>query len=361
MSEGFDPYYRWLGIPPKEQPPNHYRLLGLELFEADPALIDSFALRHTSFLRDITDGPHLADAQRLLNELAAARRCLLDPQRKAAYDDDLRARLAAAGTLRSDAAAVMRPPPERATGEASVIPTSGLNGNRVRVSRAANRRRIRFPCFRVRADVVSAETAPAARGDRGCGDRDRRGVAGRCDRHRVPLASGAASLGSRPPRVKRPIAKAASGVRGRWRRQQASQRHFEPSPPDPVVAAAPAPLRPLPSPAAPAGPVGEAPGQPTGEFPSERSDCRSARRRRASFRTASLRGCRDSSCGWTPRGCRRPTRRSRAGATAATAATSRCRSKRTGSRNCCPRRSTANPSSGSAAGRGWRSPARRKR
>ena len=103
MSEGFDPYYRWLGIPPKEQPPNHYRLLGLELFEADPALIDSFALRHASFLRDITDGPHLAAAQRLLNELAAARRCLLDPQRKAAYDGDLRARLAAAQKSTCDA------------------------------------------------------------------------------------------------------------------------------------------------------------------------------------------------------------------------------------------------------------------
>jgi len=102
MSEAFDPYYRWLGIPPKEQPPNYYRLLGLELFEADPALIDSFALRHTSFLRNITDGPHLADAQRLLNELAAARRCLLDPQRKAAYDDDLRACLAAVGARRQE-------------------------------------------------------------------------------------------------------------------------------------------------------------------------------------------------------------------------------------------------------------------
>ncbi len=23
----FDPYYQWLAIPPKDQPPNHYRLL----------------------------------------------------------------------------------------------------------------------------------------------------------------------------------------------------------------------------------------------------------------------------------------------------------------------------------------------
>ena len=35
MPESFDPYHRWLGIPPREQPPNHYRLLGIDLFEAD--------------------------------------------------------------------------------------------------------------------------------------------------------------------------------------------------------------------------------------------------------------------------------------------------------------------------------------
>ena len=26
----FDPYHKWLGIPPKQQPPDHYRLLGVE-------------------------------------------------------------------------------------------------------------------------------------------------------------------------------------------------------------------------------------------------------------------------------------------------------------------------------------------
>ena len=35
----FDPYHKWLGIPPKDQPPNHYRLLGLSLFESDPEVI----------------------------------------------------------------------------------------------------------------------------------------------------------------------------------------------------------------------------------------------------------------------------------------------------------------------------------
>ena len=30
MAANFDPYYKWLGIPPEEQPPNHYRLLGIQ-------------------------------------------------------------------------------------------------------------------------------------------------------------------------------------------------------------------------------------------------------------------------------------------------------------------------------------------
>ena len=29
MSADFDPYQKWLGIPPAEQPPTHYRLLNL--------------------------------------------------------------------------------------------------------------------------------------------------------------------------------------------------------------------------------------------------------------------------------------------------------------------------------------------
>ena len=39
MSETRDPYHAWLGIPPKDQPPNHYRLLGLELFEENRDVI----------------------------------------------------------------------------------------------------------------------------------------------------------------------------------------------------------------------------------------------------------------------------------------------------------------------------------
>ena len=40
MGQGFDPYYDWLGIAPKDQPPNHYRLLGIDLFELKPNVIE---------------------------------------------------------------------------------------------------------------------------------------------------------------------------------------------------------------------------------------------------------------------------------------------------------------------------------
>ena len=34
-SEQFDPYHKWLGIPPHEQPPSHYRLLRISEYESD--------------------------------------------------------------------------------------------------------------------------------------------------------------------------------------------------------------------------------------------------------------------------------------------------------------------------------------
>ena len=43
MSENFDPYYKWLAIPPEEQPPHHYRLLGVQRFESDPDVIATAA------------------------------------------------------------------------------------------------------------------------------------------------------------------------------------------------------------------------------------------------------------------------------------------------------------------------------
>jgi hypothetical protein len=90
MASSFDPYYVWLGIPPKHQPPNHYRLLGIELYEDNADVIDAAANRQTSYLHDMASGPNRKYSQELLNEIAGARRCLLDVERKQKYDDKLR-------------------------------------------------------------------------------------------------------------------------------------------------------------------------------------------------------------------------------------------------------------------------------
>lgn len=94
MTEKFDPYHQWLGIPASEQPPNHYRLLGVALFEGDAAVISNAADRQMAHLRNFQTGKHVAESQRLLNEVAAAKLCLLKAAKKEAYDKSLRARLA---------------------------------------------------------------------------------------------------------------------------------------------------------------------------------------------------------------------------------------------------------------------------
>ncbi len=90
MAEQFDPYYRWLGIPPEEQPANHYRLLGIKLFEDNPDVIEAAGDRQMGHLRTYQAGKHSQLSQKLLNEVAAAKICLLQPDKKAAYDTQLR-------------------------------------------------------------------------------------------------------------------------------------------------------------------------------------------------------------------------------------------------------------------------------
>lgn len=98
----FDPYRKWLGIQPKDQPPNHYRLLGVDLFEDDLDVIEGAADRLMNFVRQYQSGEHAGDAARILNELAAARLCLLKPTTKATYDKKLRqAEAASAPTAES--------------------------------------------------------------------------------------------------------------------------------------------------------------------------------------------------------------------------------------------------------------------
>jgi len=108
MTDVFDPYHKWLGIPPDEQPPDHYRLLGVVRFESDPDVIAAAADQRMAHLRSFQSGKHVAASQKLLNEVAEARVCLLSIPRRLRYDEQLGANL---GTLRETSSPPPPPPP----------------------------------------------------------------------------------------------------------------------------------------------------------------------------------------------------------------------------------------------------------
>lgn len=95
-SAALDPYHRWLGIRDPERPPNHYRLLGLELLEEDADVIRDAADRQLSFVRKQRFGQHADLAKKLMSEIDVAKAVLLDPRHKAIYDSLLRPQTAGA-------------------------------------------------------------------------------------------------------------------------------------------------------------------------------------------------------------------------------------------------------------------------
>ena len=89
MAEPFNPYHKWLGIPARDLPADHYRLLGVERFESDPEVISHAADQRMAHVKSFAVGQHSALSQKILGEIAAARVCLLHPEKKARYDAEL--------------------------------------------------------------------------------------------------------------------------------------------------------------------------------------------------------------------------------------------------------------------------------
>jgi len=118
----FDPYYRWLGIRDKQRPPNHYRLLGLDLFEDNAEVISEAADRQMGHVRTHQNGQYSDISQELLNELAKAKVCLLNRNRKEAYDGHLRKTAAKSTTTGSVG---WTPPPQPVTESAEDTPKTG--------------------------------------------------------------------------------------------------------------------------------------------------------------------------------------------------------------------------------------------
>ncbi|MFK7768631.1 MAG: hypothetical protein AB8B55_15525 [Mariniblastus sp.] len=110
-SQDFDPYLKWLGIRDSARPVNHYRLLGLDLFESDHEVISMAADRQMAHIRTYQSGPNGDASQVILGELARARRCLLMPEKKAVYDQQLSASLNSGSSSRQIVQArPVRPP-----------------------------------------------------------------------------------------------------------------------------------------------------------------------------------------------------------------------------------------------------------
>ena len=91
----FDPYCDWLGIPPDEQPPDHYRLLGIARFENNPEAIHKAADEKMAHVRRFQTGPRGHYTQDLLNNLSAAKLTLLDEGTRNAYESAIREQQAA--------------------------------------------------------------------------------------------------------------------------------------------------------------------------------------------------------------------------------------------------------------------------
>ena len=101
-SVSFNPYKVWLSIPLENQPPNNYKLLGLQDFENDPDTIESAADRQMAHVRTFQAGKHSEASQSLLNELATARLTLLNIEKKSAYDAKLHSQLEVTGAAISE-------------------------------------------------------------------------------------------------------------------------------------------------------------------------------------------------------------------------------------------------------------------
>jgi len=89
----FDPYHTWLAIQPKEHPLTHYRLLGIRIFEGDVGVIENAAERQVTAVQISATQEYAEESQKILNEIAAAKVCLMDPRKKKKYDKTLQSKI----------------------------------------------------------------------------------------------------------------------------------------------------------------------------------------------------------------------------------------------------------------------------
>ena len=74
-----DFYHMMLGLPADVRDPDHYELLGISRFEADVERIRTAAIGRNRQLLSWQNSEFHGNADRLMNEVVAARATLLDP------------------------------------------------------------------------------------------------------------------------------------------------------------------------------------------------------------------------------------------------------------------------------------------
>jgi len=85
----FNAYAEWFGISNDHQPPNHYDLLGVAIFESNSEKIEEAFQNRYALVRRYQVGEHHEVAVRVLQELAQAHDCLQDDTQRQEYDQAL--------------------------------------------------------------------------------------------------------------------------------------------------------------------------------------------------------------------------------------------------------------------------------
>ena len=125
----FDPYHRWLAIPPGQRPPTYYQLLGISPDEQDAEVIKEAALRQTSHVRTYQTGPYAEQCAAILNEIGQARSTLLNPDKRREYDASLSRRTPVPPPLPSVPVTAGESPPLGVTNESATPDNPDPEGN----------------------------------------------------------------------------------------------------------------------------------------------------------------------------------------------------------------------------------------
>ena len=82
-------YHEWLGIPLRDEKPNHYEILGIPFSETNNNVVSNGAARRISFLQTMVAGEFAELAQKIQKEVSQAKLCQLRQNSRDKYQAEL--------------------------------------------------------------------------------------------------------------------------------------------------------------------------------------------------------------------------------------------------------------------------------